>query len=169
MKAHSNLRCDRPASGRGNLADFARLGFWALWAIAVLGLGVAVRAAKPAAPHSPTPPPSYELQFVKSVFVATPAPGFGKDLFFPRTLRFGHIATNTVEQPGPVGFLRLNGISGSRNRRLAIINYRTFATGEEADLKINGLAVRVRCLEIRDDGVTVSVSGQTQKLFLIPK
>lgn len=144
-----------------------------LWATGAVAGFIAVSAARGAAPKPAPPPPvvpqiTHELQFVKSTFVATPGPGFGTDPFFPKTARFQH-TSKTVETPGPVSFLSLKGISRAGNRRTAIINNRTFEVGEEGEVKINAQPFRVRCIEIRDDGVTVSVNGQPQKLTLTPK
>src|SRR4051812_1841596 len=92
-----------------------------------LSLLTSSRAAQPApaAPQpAPTPAPA-EIQFVKSVFVNSPA--FGKDPFFPKSTRhMGPIGTNTaIEIPTTVSFLTLKGISGSKLHRLAIINNKT--------------------------------------------
>ena len=116
--------------------------------------------------HSPAP--AVDQRFVPSVFVAKPGSGFGKDPFFPKTTRFGPLkVTNTVEvAPVLTAALNLKGISGPKNHRLAIINNRTFETGEEADIKTMGQNFHVKCIEIRDDGVVASVNGQIQKLFL---
>ena len=145
-----------------------------LVAIAALGLILgtqapasgAQRAAVPAPP--PAPPATHEFQFVKSAFVTSP--GFGKDPFFPRSTRIlGAVASNPVESAVPVSSLVLKGISGPRTHRLAIINNRTFETGEEGEIKVAGQSMRLRCVKIADDGVTVSINGQTQKLVLGPK
>ena len=117
------------------------------------------------AAHSPAP--VGELHFVPSVFVAKP--GFGKDPFFPKSTRLGpvQVTTNTVEvSPTPISSLILKGISGPKNHRLAIINNKTFEIGEEAEIKAVGETLRVKCIDVRDDGVVVSVNGQTQKLYL---
>jgi len=160
MKTHSKL----PYRSRGfTAAELGRLAAICLIAIVTLGRAAQTRPA----PAPATPPVTQELQFVKSVFVATPGPGFGTDPFFPKTTRFHHVRpTTTTETPGPVSFLKLNGISGTKNHRLAIINYKTFEAGEEGEIKINGVSFRVKCGEIRDDGVSVLVNGQPQKLTL---
>src|SRR6266446_2305320 len=145
MKAHSKLHY--PSRCRW-VAQLSRLG--AICAVAgVIAMSAARGAAQKPAPQPPVAPQiTHELQFVKSTFVARPGPGFGTDPFFPKTGRFQH--TKTVEQPGPVSFLSLKGISVTRTRRTAIINNRTFEVGEEGEVKINGQPFRVRCIEIRD-------------------
>jgi len=109
--------------------------------------------------------PNYEQHFVKSVFVNNA--GFGKDPFFPTSTRRGAVKGPVTQPDLPVvPLLSLKGISGQKGHRLAIINNRTFEVGEEAELKFGGQSLRVRCVEIRDDGVTVNVNGQNQKLLL---
>lgn len=105
------------------------------------------------------------MQYVNSVFVSTP--GVGKDPFFPKSTRWiPKVTTNAIPTAVSFSFLSLKGISGPKNKRLAIINNRTFEVGEVADLKAAGQTVRVTCVEIRDDGVVVSINDQTQKLSL---
>src|SRR6185503_696469 len=72
---------------------------------------------------------------------------FGKDPFFPKSMRREQrtpvLATNLVLQPGelPPGMV-LKGISGTKDKPLAIINNYTFATGEEAELRIGNALYR---------------------------
>jgi len=47
-----------------------------------------------------------------------------------------------------------------------LIPWLAFEAGEEGEIKINGVSFRVKCGEIRDDGVSVLVNGQPQKLTL---
>jgi len=140
-----------------------------LCALSFLAGGVSwSHAAQPPAAASPVTAPVTEHQFAKSVFVNTA--GTGKDPFFPTSKRRGEVKTTaTTEGPPTVPQLTLKGISGPKNHRLAIINNKTFEVGEESDLRLGSQIVRVKCVEVRDDGVTVSINGQTQKLSLIPK
>jgi hypothetical protein len=134
----------------------------------IVGLLSWGRAAQPA-PATGSSSATGEFHFAKSAFVN--AAGVGKDPFFPKSTRRGVPTTTTpeVETGANFGGLSLKGISGSKTHRLAIINNRTFDIGEEGELRVNGRVVRVRCVEIRDDGVTVSINGQSQNLFLGPK
>ena len=144
-----------------NLSLICALGF-------VMGSATWSHAAQPPAAASPVTAPVTEHRFVTSVFVNSA--GTGKDPFFPTSKRRGEVkAGPLVEGPPPIPQLTLKGISGPKNHRLAIINNKTFEVGEESDLRMGGQIVRVRCLEVKDDGVTVSINGQTQKLSLIPK
>ncbi len=62
--------------------------------------------------------------------------------------------------------LKLKGISGSASRRFALINDQTFAVGEELKIKLSGGPVKVRCLEITDRSVFVSVNGSPDRTEL---
>ena len=134
-----------------------------------LSLVVAILSIARAAHSAAAPAPSERI-FIKSEFVSTP--GFGKDPFFPKSTRHLPPVTTTTPTelaPQATTTLRLGGFSGTANRRLAIINNRTFAVGEEADMKVMGQIYHVKCVEIRDDAVLVTVNGQNQKLSLSPK
>jgi hypothetical protein len=136
-------------------------------AVAVLS---AAAAPAPAAPQTKPPAaPVPEIRFIKSEFVMTR--GFGKDPFFPKSKRWEVIAPVATVETGPsFGWLSLKGISGSKNHRLAIINNKTFDAGEVAELRTpTGQTAKVKVVEIRDDGVVVSIGGQTQTLYLGPK
>jgi protein disulfide-isomerase len=69
-------------------------------------------------------------------------------------------STNAVAHPPG---LTLNRITGSKQRRRAVINDYAFAAGESATLKLADGAVRVQCLEIRGSSVLISVNGQKEK------
>jgi hypothetical protein len=125
-------------------------------------------AAAPAAPvatpaaatpvESPPPP--------KSVFVDRP--DFGKDPFFPNSKRRGEVvATNRVVEPvANFSNLALKGVSNDKEKPLAIINNKTFEVGEEGEVRVNGLLVKVKVIEIREKSAMVSVNGVTKELFL---
>ena len=64
--------------------------------------------------------------------------------------------------------LKITGLSGPANRRLAIVNNQTFAPGETAKVKLKSGEVKVLCKEIRAKSVIVQVEGATeaQEIFL---
>jgi hypothetical protein len=64
-----------------------------------------------------------------------------------------------LPDPAWVQKIKLHGISGSGDHRLAIINDQTFEKGDQTALKIDGKSVKVTCLEIRDSSVSVSIEG----------
>ena len=55
--------------------------------------------------------------------------------------------------------LVLKGISGPKDRRLAVINNETLGAGESATLKLGESQVKVKCIEIRDQTALVSIDG----------
>lgn len=57
----------------------------------------------------------------------------------------------------------LTAISGAKNHRLAMINNKTFSPGESAVLTMGNAQVKLKCLEVREDSVLVSLDGGEQK------
>jgi thioredoxin-related protein len=68
--------------------------------------------------------------------------------------------------PTRYGELTLKGISGSGNRRMALINNETIMAGESARVKTMDTSVDVLVKEIRDDSVTIVVNGKSRELKL---
>jgi len=105
-----------------------------------------------------------------SVFIHEP--GFGKDPFFPKSARIPHVKTNevtettTVIAPVVPDEIRLKGINILKDRHLCILNNRTVAAGEEFDLRLKGRVYRVRCVDIKDKSVVISVNGTSKELTL---
>lgn len=64
--------------------------------------------------------------------------------------------------------LVLKGISGSGQRRFALINNTTFEPMEKEKVRVGQSTVTVNCLEIGKDYVTIQVNGTPEKkqLFL---
>jgi len=124
---------------------------------AAAGLAPAVTNALPLVPQIP-----------KSLFSVPTTPQEGKDPFFPRSTRlFNDAVVKTNQQPGGVVVeLRLNGISGAADHRLAIINNRTFETGEEGEVVSNAGRSRIICKDITADSVRVLIGGVERILRL---
>jgi len=59
--------------------------------------------------------------------------------------------------------LVLKGLAGPKNNRLALLNNKTLGVGESALLKLGDHEVRVKCVEIRQDSIMVSVDGGEPK------
>jgi len=120
-----------------------------------------------AAPNTAPAPPAEEIVPPKSVFVDRA--DFGKDPFFPTSTRRGKVSTvstNIAEPRADFRDLALKGISTLKEKRLAIINNKTFEANEEAAVRVNGLLVNVKCIEVRDNSAVISVNGVTKELFL---
>jgi thioredoxin-related protein len=64
------------------------------------------------------------------------------------------------------GDLTLKGVSGSKDRRMALINNETFLTGETAKVKVQDRKVEITCLEIRETSVLIKIDGKSQELKL---
>jgi hypothetical protein len=116
-------------------------------------------------------PPTCEAP--KSVFVDPATPLDGKDPFFPQSTRHRPpppVSTPVATKPAPPPIdLELKGISGTPERRLAIINNATFETGEQAEVVTSQGRVRITCKEIKADSVEVVVNGQARVLNLRSK
>lgn len=133
-------------------------------ALLVFAVSTAFSAPSPA-PAAPPP----EVPIPQSVFVDRP--DFGRDPFFPKSERRGKAApvNHSVEPQANFGDLALKGISGTVEKRLAIINNKTFEIGEEAVVRVQGQLVKVKCAEIREKSVVVILNGVSKELFLGPK
>src|ERR1041385_5634112 len=94
-----------------------------------------------------------------------PAPSAASSSIPPRT------PPGPVQQPALFGGapagppprytnLVLKSISGTKERRFALLNNQTFSAGETARVKLESGDVQVHCLEIRDRSVLVTVDGQ---------
>ena len=136
-----------------------------------LAVGVLALAGVLTAWAAPTttapPPPAEDAGPPKSVFVDRP--DFGKDPFFPRSTRRGAVptvSTNPVVVTEVSKDLVLKGISTLKEKRLAIINNKTFEAGEEDNVRVNGLLVKVKVVELRDKSAVISVNGVTKELVL---
>ena len=75
-------------------------------------------------------------------------------VFVPHQLK-----ASDLPEPSWVKQIKLNGISGTSERRLAIINGKTFQTGDHESLKLGEKTVTVRCIEIRQTSVVISIDG----------
>jgi hypothetical protein len=136
-------------------------------------------AAQPRATSPAVPAPAstnalpVQPEVPKSLFVIPSSPRAGKDPFFPNSLRpYGpslvspDLKTN-VPPAAAVVELHLNGISGTADRRFAIINNRTFGANEEGVVPTSsGPPARIRCLEIKADSALVQIGGERRLLRL---
>jgi hypothetical protein len=134
-----------------------QIQYWTAILFAFLCLASARAAQTPAAPHaSPVPAPA---PFI-STFNVTP--GYGKDPFFPRSSRLQAspvVKTNALPSGELPSGMVLKGISGTKEKPLAIINNRTFGEGEEAQLRVGIGIYHVKVVEIKERSVMVSVNG----------
>ena len=148
-----------------------------LLAAGLLGLAFPAPAAQTHtnAPTGPAPALTNALpvkvEIPKSVFIIPTTPQEGKDPFFPRSTRlYASVVIKSNSLPAAAAAvivdLKLNGISGTSDHRLAIINNRTFGPNEEGAVSTALGPVRIRCLEIKADSVLVQVGGEQRVLRL---
>jgi hypothetical protein len=64
-----------------------------------------------------------------------------------------------LPEPAWVKKIKLNGISGPDDKRLAMIGNHTFEKGERGTVKIDGQSVVIQCLEITATTATISIEG----------
>ena len=64
-----------------------------------------------------------------------------------------------LPEPAWVQKIKLNGISNAPGHRLAIINGKTFASGDSGMVKISGKTISIRCVEITDHTATIAIEG----------
>ncbi len=88
-----------------------------------------------------------------------------KDPFFTSSARRTPklVTGKTVAPVDQTKDLILRGLTGSKSRRLALINNQTFSEGEQADVKVPIGKIRVRCVEIRDQSVIITVEGSAER------
>jgi hypothetical protein len=76
------------------------------------------------------------------------------------TTFYSHVPfTHQPPEPAWVAQIKLTGVSGPANARLAIINNQTFAMGDTGILRLAGKSVQVHCLEVRDKSALVRITG----------
>jgi hypothetical protein len=137
---------------------------------AALGAAWPAVAAPKAAPAAAAPvtQPITPAVVARSTFVLPTNPKDGRDPFFPNSSRpYEEVASKppgVSDVSSLMTSLVLKGISGSPDRRLAIINNHTFGSGDEGDvLTVHG-RIHIRCVEIKDTSVVVESGGMRHVL-----
>jgi TPR repeat protein len=72
-----------------------------------------------------------------------------------------------LDQAAKPPTLQLTGITGFPGRPLALINGKVLAQDEETTITLGTRKVRLKCLEIRADSVSVLVNGTPLELFIV--
>ena len=126
--------------------------------------GVSARAGTQTVPAAATVKatvPPREFVAVQSVFIDDLK--VGKDPFFPGSVRRAPKVPHPSESVDPRNPpLTVKFILSGQHRRLAQINNRCFEPGEQAEVLVGGQKVKVRCLEIREKSVLLTVEGDNQ-------
>lgn len=105
--------------------------------------------------------PGGAAAFIRSVAQMTAKPGTqpqaSRSAEPPELLPFGGAPTHP-----PIRYtnLVLKTISGTPNRRFALVNDQTFAAGDTLPVKLLDGKVNVRCVEVREQSVLVAVHGE---------
>jgi hypothetical protein len=88
----------------------------------------------------------------------------GKDPFFPNSTRRQQRAIVPDSKPviGPASLVVL-GITGTKDKPRALINNQDFLVGEEWRVKVPGGTSLVKCVEIRERSVVVTIQGGTEQ------
>ena len=138
-------------------------------ALLCLATSAAQTPGKTAAPAGTKPEAATEQEVPRSLFTIPTTPKEGRDPFYPSsTLGFPNAnvtrTNNTVAAAPPR--MSLMGISGTREKPLAIINGRTFGKGEDQEVPSPNGKLRVKCVEIKEDSVIIDVNGERQELRL---
>jgi hypothetical protein len=108
----------------------------------------------------------------KSVFAIPASKTDGCDPFFPNSTRLwgGPLIpqATTAKQPKATGLdcLVLKGLSGPEDNRLAMINGRTMARGEDAEINTDCGRLLVHCVDISSNSAVIEVSGERRELKL---
>ena len=85
----------------------------------------------------------------------------GKDPFFPNRV------VTPAPEPTKKEIALLKGITGTPDRRVALINDRTFTKGEAGEIKSGTNEFKIRVIDITDRSVTIERAGQTNELPLV--
>ena len=111
--------------------------------------------------------PSFTLvEIPQSVFAVPANPHEGRNPFFPQSIVAAPVITPKPNSPLDFSSFVLNGIT-SPPKRTAMINGRTFETGEEGEVKsASGGRAMIKCEEIKADSAVIIVNGQRRELRL---
>ena len=108
-----------------------------------------------------------EVPIPSSVFVIPSQPSEGRNPFFPQSTPPRAIPPRpTPDAPLDTSWFVLNGIT-SPPKRTAMINGRTFETGEEGEVRLpSGAKMLIKCLEIRAESAIIETAGHRRELRL---
>jgi|SRR5579872_892764 len=142
-------------------------GLRSVLALALLGFLPAVHGA----PATPSPASEgtnstpAKLVISQSIFDLATKPV--KDPFFPLSTRTPFpvvVVTNNAAPAISAASFTLRGLSGQQNERLALINNRTIAVGEDAEVATPSGKIKIRCLEIKESSVVIRAENQPETI-----
>lgn len=138
---------------------------------AIVALSVATVNSAPAG-KTPDAKTAAEAEPVipKSVFIIPAASGVARDPFYPSRIIQAEVAKPTTNAPAHVsslGCLVLKGLSGTPSNPLAMVNGRTMARGEDAEIVTTDCGrLLVHCVDITTNSAIVEVGGERRELHL---
>lgn len=143
-----------------------KTSFFLSLTFATLAFSLRPAHAAPPAPAKPT-----TNMVVKSVFTIPTNKDEGRDPFYPNSTRLWGAPldaqpTSKPAQPSGVDCLVLKGLSGAVSNPLAMVNGRTMARGEDAEITTDCGRLLVHCVDITTNSVIVEVNGQRRELHL---
>jgi len=145
------------------LAILFTFGVVAVLSVAAFSAFAADKAPAAKTPEQPAPVP-------QSVFTIPPTAGVARDPFYPSRIIQAEVAkpqatTNTVRTTS-LTCLVLKGLSGPPTAPLAMINGRTMARGEDAEINTDCGRLLVHCVDITTNSAIVEVAGERRELHL---
>src|SRR5690242_9982242 len=140
-------------------------------ALAALKFSALSGQAAPAARNKPTVAAGPTNAIPKSVFSMPENNKEGCDPFFPNSTRLWGISMTAQpvvkeSKPSGVDCLALKGLSGTAANPLAMINGRTMAKGEDAEVTTDCGRLLVHCVDITTNSAVIEVSGERRELHL---
>jgi hypothetical protein len=148
-------------SPRAVILSFALLG-----AVSVGHAGPDMKVSAKAKPPEAKSASTNVVVIPNSVFAWPPTQKDGRDPFFPDSTRiYANSAVNTNAVPTAV-ILKLDGIGGTRERPLVMINGHTFGPDETAQIATTSGRIKVHVLEITTNSAVVEVNGVSRELRL---
>lgn len=88
-----------------------------------------------------------------------------KDPFFPLSQRQAIPTAKPVATFSPSLFV-LKGVSGPEHHRLAIVNNRTVAAGEDAEVTTASGRVKIHCIDVKETAVVLRAGGHLEPLTI---
>jgi hypothetical protein len=135
---------------------------------AAITLSVVVAQSAPAAKSSAAAAANATEDVPKSVFTIPRAGGVARDPFFPNRIIQGEVTAvqPTNSHPSNLSCLTLKGLSGAPSNPLAMINGRTMARGEDAEINTDCGRLLVHCVDITTNSAIIEVAGERRELRL---
>jgi hypothetical protein len=119
-------------------------------------------SATPASDKSKTNAAPVELPLPLGTFDLKAAPT--KDPFFPLSTRQPVPQATNAAPAFTSGAFMLKGLSGHAGERLALINNRTVAAGESAEITTAFGHVKIHCIRIKENSVVIRAESQPDEI-----